>query len=184
LPIRGLASRVETRALPAPNDAYDVVIAGLVLHFVNDPQLAVREMARTAHHGGAVAAYVWDFAGDRQFIQYFWRAATALDPAATAQDPLNQFPLCRPEPLAALFARAGLRAVTVEAVVVPTVFRHFDDYWQPYFLRGSSPAQRYVASLDDEQRAALRARLQSILPVAEDGSISLLGCLWAVRGTE
>jgi SAM-dependent methyltransferase len=174
----------DARALPVANDAYDVVIAGLVLHFVPDPQPAVHEMARTARRGGAVAAYVWDFAGDRQFIRYFWRAATALDPAATAQDPINQFPLCRPEPLASLFEGAGLQDVTVQAVAVPTVFQDFDDYWHPYLLTGSSPAQRYVASLGDEQRTALGERLQTILPIADDGSVPLLGRLWAVRGTK
>ena len=174
----------DARALPVPSDAYDVVVAGLVLHFVPDPQPAVREMARTARRGGAVAAYVWDFAGERQFTRYFWQAATALDPAATAQDPSTLFSVCHPEPLAALFAGAGLQAVTVEAVVVPTVFRDFDDYWQPYLLGGSSPAQRYVAALGDGQREALRERLRTELPIAGDGSIPLLGRLWAVRGAK
>ena len=139
----------DARALPVPNDAYDVVVAGLVLHFVPDPQPAVREMVRAARPGGTAAAYVWDFAGERQFTRYFWRAATDLDPAAAAHDPSRLCPACRPEPLAALFAGAGLRDVTVEAVVEPTVFRDFDDYWRPHLLGGSSPAQRYAASLGD-----------------------------------
>jgi hypothetical protein len=90
--------------------------------------------------------------------------------------------LCHPEPLAALFAGAGLRDVTVEAVVVPTLFRDFEDFWQPHLLGGSSPAQRYAASLGDGQRTALRERLHAMLPIAGDGSIPLLGRLWAVRG--
>jgi SAM-dependent methyltransferase len=174
----------DARALPAPNDGYEVVVAGLVLHFVPDPQPAVREMARAARCGGTVAAYVWDFVGERQFSQYFWQAATALDPAATAQDPISQFPVCYPEPLAALFSGAGLQSVTVEAVVAPFVFRDFDDYWQPFLLDGSSPGQRYVMSLGAEQRTALGEQLQSLLPIASDGSIPLLGRLWAVRGTK
>jgi len=174
----------DAAALPVPSNAYDVVIAGLVLHFVLDPQPAVREMTRAARRGGAVAAYVWDFAGDRQFIRYFWQASTALDPAAAAQDPITQFPLCHPAPLASLFEGAGLQDVTVQAVAVPTVFQDFDDYWHPYLLTGSSPAQRYVASLPNEQRAALRERLRTTLPIADDGSIPLFGRLWAVRGTK
>src|SRR5215207_1116701 len=126
-------------ALPVPSDVYDVVIAGLVLHLVPDPQPAALEMVRTARPGGTVAAYVWDLAGERQFTRYLWQAATALDPAAAAQDPSTQVSVCHPEPLAALFVGAGLQVVTVEAVVVPTVFRDFDDYWQPYLLAGSSP---------------------------------------------
>ena len=50
----------DARSLPAPDAAYDAVIAGLVLHFVPDPLPAIREMARAARSGGTVAAYVWD----------------------------------------------------------------------------------------------------------------------------
>ena len=63
----------------------------------------------------------------------------------------------------------------MQAVVVPTVFRDFDDYWQPHLLGGSSPAQRYVASLGEGQRTALRERLKTMLPIADDGSVPLLG---------
>jgi SAM-dependent methyltransferase len=174
----------DASTLPAPSDAYDVVIAGLVLHFVPDPQPAVREMARAARRGGTVAAYVWDPAGERQFTRYFWRAATALDPAAAAQDPGRHVGVCHPEALAALFAGAGLEAVSVRSVVAPIVFRNFADYWQPHLLGGSSPAQRYATSLGEEQRMALRERLREMLPIADDGSIPLLGRLWAVRGTK
>jgi len=155
-----------------------------VLNFVPEPEEAVAEMVRAARPGGTVAGYVWDFGGERQFQQYFWRAATALDPAAIALEQSMQFPLCHPEPLAALFASARLQAVTVQAIDVPTVFRDVDDYWQPYLLGGSALAQRYAASLGEEQRAALRAHLGAILPVADDGSIHLTGRVWAVRGTK
>ena len=174
----------DARALPVPDDAFDAVVAGLVLHFVPDPQPAGREMARAAAPGGTVAAYVWDFAGERQFTRYFWQVATALDPAAAEYDPGRVCSLCHPEPLAALFAGAGLQAVTVQALEVPIVFRDFDDYWQPHLLGGSSPAQRYAASQGAEQRTALRERLHATLPIADDGSIPLLGRLWAVRGTK
>jgi SAM-dependent methyltransferase len=155
----------DARALPVPDDAYDVVVAGLVLHFVPDPQAAVVEMTRAAVTGGTVAAYVWDPTGEGQFTRPLWQAATMLDPAATTQDPIRHLSVCQPEPLAALFAGAGLRDVTVDAVVVPTVFRDFDDFWQPHLLGGSSPAQRYVTSLSADQRTALRERLQAMLPM-------------------
>ena len=174
----------DARALPVPADAYGAVVAGLVLHFVPDPQAAVVEMARAAAPGGTVAAYVWDFAGEGQFTGYFWQAATSHDLAAAAHDPSLRTPLGRPEPFAALFAGAGLRAVTVEAVEVPIVFRDYDDYWLPYLLGGSSPGQRYLAAQGDGLRTALRERLQAMLPIAADGSIPLLGRVWAVRGSK
>ena len=58
----------------------------------------------------------------------------------------------------------------------------FDDYWTP-FLGGQGSAPGYVASLNEKQRAALRERVCSGLPVATDGSISLTARAWAVRGT-
>jgi hypothetical protein len=89
-----------------------------------------------------------------------------------------------PGSLAALFTGAGLQSVAVQAIVAPIVFRDFDDYWQPHLLGGSSPAQRYVASQGAGQRTALRERLHAMLPIADDGSIPLLGHVWAVRGTK
>jgi SAM-dependent methyltransferase len=174
----------DARALPVLSDTYDVVIAGLVLNFVPEPEVAVAEMVRVARPGGTVAAYVWDFAGEQQFQRYFWRAATALDPAATALEQQMQFPLAQPEPLAALFTLAGLQAVTVHAIDIPTVFHDVDDYWQPYLLGGSAIPQRYATSLNDAQRMALREHLQSILPMADDGSMHLVGRAWVVRGTK
>ena len=174
----------DARALPVPSDAFDDVVAGLVLNFVPEPEVAVAEMVRAAHPGGTVAGYVWDFAGERQFQRYFWRAATALNPEAIALEQSMQFPLCHPEPLAALFSSANLQSVAVDAIDVPAVFRDLDDYWQPYLAGGSAIAQRYATSLDDEQRTALREQLRSILPVTDDGSIHLLARAWAVRGTK
>jgi SAM-dependent methyltransferase len=174
----------DASALPVPSDAYDVVIAGLVLNFVPEPETAVVEMVRAARPGGRVAGYVWDFGGERQFQRYFWEAATALDPAAIALEQRMQFPLCHPEPLAALFKSAHLEAITVRAIDVPAVFRDIDDYWQPYLLGGSALAQQYAASLGEEQRLALRQQLRAILPMADDGSIHLIGRVWAVHGTK
>jgi len=174
----------DARALPVPDEAYDAVVAGLVLNFVPDPEAAVVEMARVARRGGTVAAYVWDFAGERQFQRYFWEAATALDPAAAPLAQSMRFALCHPEPLAALFGAVGLRDVAVQASEVPAVFRDVDDYWQPYLAGGSAAAQRYAASLGQARRDALRERLRSLLPVAADGQIRLLARAWVVRGTK
>jgi hypothetical protein len=58
----------------------------------------------------------------------------------------------------------------------------FDDYWTP-FLGGQAPAPAYAMSLDEPTRARLRERLRASLPIARDGSISLIARAWAVRGT-
>jgi len=173
----------DARDLPLPDDAGDAVVAGLVLNHVPAPEAALAEMVRVARPGGTVAAYVWDYAGRMQLVRTFWQAAITLDAAAITHDQGVQCPLCQPEPLIALFTAAGLQDVTVQAIDVATVFRNFEDYWQPHVLGGSGIAQRYVSSLADGQRVALRARLQATLPKAADGAIPLMARAWAVRGT-
>ncbi len=115
-------------------------------------------------------------------MRRFWDAAIALDSTAGDRDEGVRFPLCRPEPLAALFRAAGLGAVAVRAIDVPTAFRDFDDYWAP-FLGGQGPAPGYAMALTEELRAALRERIRAGLPVRSDGSIHLIARAWAVRGT-
>ena len=174
----------DARALPMTGETFDAVVAGLVLNWVPDSDAAVAEMARVVRPGGTVAAYVWDYAGEMQLVRTFWRAATALDPEAEGLDQARQFPICQPEPLTTIFRQVGLADVAVDAIDIPTRFRDFDDYWQPHLLRGSAPVQRYVAALGVVQRAALRDRLQTTLPVTADGSIPLIARAWAVRGTK
>ena len=71
--------------------------------------------------------------------------------------------------------------IEVRHIDVPTRFRDFDDYWTP-FLGGQAPAPGYAMSLSEERRGALRERIRSELPVANDGSINLIAGAWAVRG--
>jgi hypothetical protein len=80
-----------------------------------------------------------------------------------------------------VFAEAGARDVQARAIDVPTVFRDFDDFWTP-FLGGQAPAPGYCMSLSEERRAALRDLVRSRLPIAADGTISLIARAWAVRG--
>jgi SAM-dependent methyltransferase len=171
----------DARALPVDTASVDAAVSGLVLNFVPEPARAVDEMRRAVRPGGTVAAYVWDYAEGMALIRLFWDAAAALDPAAADLDEGRRFPLCRPDPLAALFTAAGLHGVEVRAIEIATDFRDFDDYWSP-FLLGQGPAPTYAASLDEARRAALRDRLRARLPVAADGTIHLTARAWAVRG--
>jgi hypothetical protein len=83
-----------------------------------------------------------------------------------------RFPLCRPEPLQALFTGAGLADVQVRPIDVPTRFRDFDDYWAP-FLGGQAPAPGYAMSLSEDRRTELREYLRARLPYHGDGAIRL-----------
>jgi SAM-dependent methyltransferase len=171
----------DAAALPAEAASADVAVSGLVINFVPDMPGAVAEMARAVRREGIVAAYVWDYAGEMQLMRRFWDAAIALDPAALEKDEGRRFPVCRPEPLVALFEAAGLADVEHRAIDVPTVFRDFDDYWRP-FLGGQGPAPAYCMALPEDRRDALREQLRATLPTAPDGSIPLTARAWAVKG--
>ena len=166
--------------IPLPDGDADVVVSGLVLNFVPDMDAALAEMRRVSSPGGTIAAYVWDYADKMELMAHFWRAAIETDPAATEKAEAIRFKICKPDALKALFEGGGLQRVETCAIDVPTVFRDFDDYWQP-FLGGQGPAPTYAMSLDESARARLREHLRATLPIAADGSISLIARAWGVR---
>jgi len=171
----------DAQALAVETGSYDVTVSGLVLNFVPQPALALAEMSRVTRAGGTVAAYVWDYAEQMQFMRYFWDVANALDPAAANLDQGRRFPLCNPQALSELFQAGKLTKVEVRAIDIATHFKDFDDYWSP-FLGGQGAAPTYLMSLDEERRVELRESLRRDLPFAPDGSISLTARAWAIRG--
>ena len=172
----------DAQALPLEAAVVDAAVSGLMLNFLPDPPRGVREMARVTRPGGVVAVYVWDYAGRMELMRYFWDAAAALDPVAAERDEGSRFTICRPESLTELFTQAGLQDIVARPIDVPTVFRDFDDYWLPFLGAGGGGAPRYIQTLDEGHRAALRERLRAALPIAEDGTISLIARAWAVKG--
>jgi SAM-dependent methyltransferase len=167
--------------LPFDTAVFDAAVSALVLNFVPHPDRGVAEMTRVVRGGGRIAAYVWDYAGRMELIRHFWDAAVELDEEVAKLDEGKRFPICDPARLGQLFAGAALVGVETRELVVPTVFRDFDDYWCP-FLSGEGPAPGYAMSLPPERRAELRERIRARLPVRDDGSIALVARAWAVRG--
>jgi SAM-dependent methyltransferase len=167
--------------LSRSEQGFDAVVCGLVLNFISAPAEAVRSMASRLRPGGALAAYVWDYADGMQLLRIFWETVVELDPAAAALDERQRFPICQEDALAGLFESEGLDAVHSGALEIDTPFHDFDDYWAP-LLGGTGPAPAYVGSLDPPAREQLRLRLQQRLIPSADGSIQLTARAWAVRG--
>jgi SAM-dependent methyltransferase len=167
--------------LPRVDGGFDVSVSGLVLNFLPHPGDALAALAARVRPRGTIAAYVWDYEEGMQLMRVFWDAVVALDASAQALDEGVRFPLCRPDPLRRLFESAGFQNVEVTSIDVPTVFRSFDDYWQP-FLGGQGPAPGYVMGVSPEHREALRTAVQQRLPVDAAGQIPLTARAWAARG--
>lgn len=178
---RGVVLQGSATSIPLERASVDVAVSGLVLNFVEDKGAALAEMLRVTTGGGTVAAYVWDYAGRMEMIRLFWDTAIELDPAAVDLDEGIRFPLCYPDALEKLFTTAGLTRVEVDPIDITTPFASFEDYWEP-FLGGQGPAPSYATSLESDDRRRLRARLHERLPIAGDGTITLVARAWAVRG--
>src|SRR5215472_7683891 len=84
----------DARQLPVTASTYDAVVSGLVLNFIPDVAIGLKEMVRAAKPGGTIAAYVWDYAGKMELMRCFWDAAVALKPENRDLDEGRWFPLC------------------------------------------------------------------------------------------
>jgi SAM-dependent methyltransferase len=182
-------TRLETKAtfhvadasrIPLQDSEADVVVSGLVLNFVPNLALGLAEMRRAVIAGGTIAAYVWDYAGRMDLMRHFWDAAVDLNVNARELDEGVRFPLCRPDALENAFRQANVSAIRVAPIDIPTRFRDFDDYWNP-FLGGQGPAPSYAMSLDEVSRNRLRDRIRERLPIQPDGSIPLVARAWAIQ---
>ena len=127
--------------LPFDDDAFDVALAQLVVHFMQDPVAGLREMARVTRGGGVVAASVWDLAGGRAPLSVYWEAARSVDAGAIDESGLAG---TREGHLAELFAAAGLRELEETTQTVRSEFATFDEWWEPYTL-GVGPAGAHAA---------------------------------------
>jgi ubiquinone/menaquinone biosynthesis C-methylase UbiE len=161
--------------LPFADDAFDVAIAQLVVHFMADPVAGLREMARVTRPGGVVAACVWDFGGGRGPISPYWDAARALDPDVRDESELAG---ARAGHLAELVATAGLRDVATAELSATVAYETFEAWWEPYTL-GVGPAGAHARSLEAEALAELRERCRRSLP---EPPFAVTAWAWAARG--
>jgi SAM-dependent methyltransferase len=169
--------------LPYADVAFSGVGSQLVLNFVNDADLAVREMRRVTRRHGVVCAAIWDFRGGLVYQRLFWDTAASIDPKAGAvRGRLFSAPLAMPDGLMRLFASNGLVRLERGSLTIRMDYADFDDYWQPLF-GGQGPVGTYAASLPpdlhDRIEDAVRA---AYLAGAPDGPRSMTATAWAVHG--
>ncbi|HEY3250039.1 MAG TPA: class I SAM-dependent methyltransferase [Ignavibacteria bacterium] len=173
----------DASSLPVGDKTVDVVVSGLVLNFINDIPAALNEFKRASRNGSVIAAYVWDYSDKMEMIRYFWDAAVSLFDNARGKDQGERFKICNPDLLREAFFSAGLKDVEITNIDIPTVFKNFDDYWNP-FLSGVGPAPGYCMSLSEENRQRLKDEIYNLLPINEDGSIHLIARAIGVKGVK
>ena len=168
-------------ALPFADDAFDAALSQLVVNFMEDAELGVREMARVTRPGGIVASCVWDYAGEMTLLRTFWDAAREVAPErAAARDEGVAMRWAGEGDLAELWRSVGLEGVRFDALVVRAEYEDFEDLWWP-LPTGVGPAGAFAKSLDEERRGQLRETLRQRLGVGE-GPFELSARAWAVAG--
>jgi len=167
--------RATAERLPFGDQAFDAALAQLVVHFMADPVVGLREMARVTRRHGVVAACVWDNAGSRGPLSLFWDAARELDPEVEDE---SQLAGARQGHLAQLFGEAGLHEIEESALSVSVEHRSFEDWWDPFML-GVGPAGGFAASLDAKRQARLRDLCREMQPAAP---FAVAARAWAARG--
>ncbi len=160
--------------LPYDSAAFDAALAQLVVHFMTDPVVGIRQMARVTRRGGVVAACVWD--GPTGALAPFWDAVHMIDPDAEDEALLSG---AHKGHLTELFEAAGLGDVDEAAIAVDVVHPTFEEWWEPYTF-GVGPAGDYVQRLDDDARARLESVARERLG---SGPFTVTATAWAARGT-
>ncbi len=167
--------RAAAEQLPFEDQVFDAAIAQLVVHFMRDPVMGLREMRRVVRLKGVVAACVWDHAGSRGPLSLFWAAAHRIEP--TIEDE-SQLAGTREGHLGELFKEAGLGAVEEGVLLVQVEHPSFEEWWEPFEL-GVGPAGGFTTKLDPDRRTELREQCRRMLPAAP---FTLTAQAWAARG--
>jgi SAM-dependent methyltransferase len=164
-------------ALPWAAGSFDVALSSLVIGFMTDPDLGIREMARVVRPGGTVAACMWDIAsGGMTMLHLFWRAVREVEPAAAGEDSMAGVV---EGDLVERLARAGLADVRGASLPACAHYADFDDFWEP-FTYAVGPAGRYLVSLPPAAQQEIREVCRTMLP---SGRFTLEARAWGARGT-
>lgn len=158
----------DAQTLPFPDNAFDVVVSALVINFIPDRCKALAEMRRVARAGGTVAAYVWDFAGERSPGSLLRTGLHAIGIELADVPGLADSGL---DALRSLFERAGLEQIATRTIDVTMSFADFDDLWRAQTLN-CGPRGKTVAALSEAERARLIDKVRASLPASPDGSVA------------
>ena len=167
----------DAMALPFPDDTFDAAVMPLVIFFVPDPAVGVAEMTRVVSPGGVIAAYAWDFPGGHfpyEALHAEMRAMGIAVPRPPSAD------ASRMDAMRDLWTAAGLDSVETREITVQRSFADFDDYWTT-ILGGPSVGSKLAAMTSDD-RAILKARMQTRLPTDAAGRITYGARANAVKG--
>ena len=163
--------------LPFADASFDAALACLVVGFMSDATVGIREMARVTKPGGVVAACFWNY--ERMpLINTFFGAAAEIDPGQESE--ASRLGTRRGQ-IAALLDDGGLTDIRESELAATAHYSGFDDWWSPMPL-GVGPPGIFYRSIDAASREVLRARCSELLG-RPSGAFDLTAHAWCARGT-
>ena len=169
--------------LPFPDASFDHTLSLLVLQFIPQADLAVREMRRVTRPGGTVAAATWDTRGGLVCVRLIFDVAAMLDVHGNeSRARAYTKPMSRPGDLARAWREAGLVDVVDGMLTIRMDFASFADFWAPTEGK-DGPIADYVGTLGMQAREKLREMVKlAYLDGEIDGRRSYAATAWVVRG--
>ena len=162
-------------------ETFDVVVAGLMLNFADNPEDAVSAMRSVAVDNGVIGAYVWDYNQKMDALRHFWEAVVELDSNASPFHESRRFKINDFRALEQFFQTAGVRDIETHAIEVSIVYSSFDEYWIP-FSGGQGPAGVYFTSLDKSKRVELEKIMKQRIITDSNGAFKLEARAMAIKG--
>jgi SAM-dependent methyltransferase len=167
-------------SLPFAGGTFDAVLSQLVVNFLTDARVALREMRRVTRPAGVIGAAVWDYAGEMWLLRHYWDAARTVDEQSLEQDEGTRMPYSSPSELDSLFRDAGLSDVATQPLVVAARYDDFDDLWDA-LAAGGGPASAHYRSLGADAQSAMRERMYDAIGCPA-GTFELTARAWSVIG--
>jgi ubiquinone/menaquinone biosynthesis C-methylase UbiE len=163
---------VETRVmdghtLELENNSFDMVASQFGVMLFEDMPRGISEMVRVNKPGGRVLMNVYGDPHQIDFLDFFVRAVQAVraDFDGPPMDPLPlPFQLMDPQRLRKELVTAGLRDVTVEAIIETTEFRTGKDLWE--WIIWSNPIVESLLgslSLTHDERVMIQQALENMV---------------------
>ena len=143
-------------SVPFEDDRFDMALAQLVLHFVEDPGAAGGELRRVVRPGGIVGACVWDFEVGMEMLRLFWDAALAAN--GDAPDEARMLRFGREHEIGTWLVDTGLQRVVETTLEVTATYQGFGELWSG-FMAGIGPAGAWCASRPSDEQEAIRQGL-------------------------
>jgi len=179
----------DAMSLPFEENCFDFASMALVLFFVPNPLVGVKEMVRVVKSGGSISAYVWDVYGGGLPVEivHFGLRKMGIEypipPSAEASKIHN---------LNELWLVAGLTKIETRKITVERTFANFEELWRntlkspalkPVLNRINSDELKPVLNrINSDELIKLKQIVKGTLKPRTDGSVTCSAHANAIKG--